>query len=1052
MEESSDHADAPPVHDPNCGTCTALSLQSTQKCESPAVVPQPPFCDFHKQQCRALYLGYKSRSAELTALESRPPAVLPRNVGNNDFSSISDVGVLTAIHEYLRKKYNLVSRCVLAREVHHQHFYKDTSDFGHQAYLDKLKTARALLTGVLGRLERRMLQAKYAQEEWYTWVRKLQEEEEERAVVEKKRIKAAADLERKHQARISMLKAQEEAEHREKLENEEVWDPIESTVSGARVGYIALIRAILSDTDLADSDKAAAKERASEIGASLPKGGGLGKVTGSREELLEMVRARRKRTKNDFVTFGEGEDHGLTDDLDSQLPFGKTLPHTQLNEPTRKVLDEKLAALRANKQKASSVVKAKKSSKKGRKTGKNKGKKATQSTDADVEEEENDVEEITRDGGGAEGEEEETEEALVNMLQMLKTGRPENVDLEKLVIPPDFSLMTMKDGKPIRKGPDTDETPEQAASPYREITTAVRHLWHFVDEIKPRFYDVDYPVEEDLKKAPQKLLEQTRAIRQYQILRLVLNNPSLLCVALECESIEQFLKDTDRVRNTDLRDLALGMAKTTMQDVRNACSDYWLNKALKGHRNGDDSATAKDMGKAKENASKEEKLKRVRVCGQWLHHYPEESRLPRRGWFQFGLLTFASYSTALSLCRSWDEAIELSILSMHGYFSALPQSWAGMNEPDIIRDARRIGFLTYARSGRADKATSVLPIPGGAQMVNEARNYICGNMSRQDPRARRFVKMLEATSSELRIWVKDCRTGSVIYKPPSEERWIVRTKTVGGKSQSTNKEWKVLQSMDSKFREQIGATRPWKLAFPDYLEVHIWDAHAGRHFMDMMSVIMRLLNKAYFLIDQISSLCSTLDVFQRIAIEEGGSDGEHALRAKEIRRNLKKLRKREEFKAQLLSPDPNMWYGELDEYLDKKCKPWHERYWSTADEDERSPALQAGLAEIKGKIGEINDSEQLAWMMKDVMQKIFVEDALQGKKMLQQFDDSDSDDDEVGEADNSSDWEDEDTASRHEEIWEEAEGKAEVLEETADGKIIVLQLLRRIRSLISRSP
>jgi len=1041
MSEPSTEAGAPAVLDPSCGNCTALSLQSSQKCASPAFAPQPPFCAFHKKQCQALYAGYKRRNAELTDLESTPPSVLPRNIGTNDFSAIGDVGVLTAIHEYLRKKYNLLNRCVLARELHHQHFYSDTSDYGHQAYLDKLKTARALLTGVLGRLERRVLQVRYEQEEWYAWIQKLQTEEEERVGAEKKRIKAAAELERKHEAKISMLKAEEQAKYWEELEKEEVWDPIESRIGEIRMGYIALLKAMLKDKDLPDDDKAAAKERASAIGASLVKGGGLGRLTGSREEHLEKVREERRRTKDDFVAFAEGEANDLEDDLDDQLPFGKpSASHTQLNSPSSRMIEEKLNALRANKKQAakgSGSAKPKKTGKKGRKNGKKNPKKTPQNADAEREGE-SDIEEITRDGDGHDAEDED-EEALVNMLRMLKTGRPDNVDLEKLVVMPDFSLVTMKDGKVMKKGPDTDETPEQAASPYRDIIRAIRHLWHFVDEIKPRYYDVDYPEEEDMKRAQEKLLEQVRAIREYQLLRLVLSNSSLLGVALECESIEQFLNDTERVRNTDLRDLALGLSKTTMQDVRDACSDCWLNATMKERQDGDPSATAKCKGKSK--APEEEKLKRVRVCGRWLHHYPMESRLPRRGWFLFGLLTFASYSTALSLCQSWDEAFELSILSMHGYFSALPQSWAGAHEPEVLREARRIGFLTYARSGRADKATKKMPFPGGlgsGYMESEARNYICGNMSREDPRARRFIKMAEATTSELCIWVKDCRTGKVIYKPPPEETWITRVQAVGKNVRACLRGWDVQQAMDAKFREQIEATRPWKLAFPDYLEVHIWDRHAGRHLMSMMSVIMKLLNKAYFLTDQISNLCSTLDVFQRIAIEEGGPEGEHARRAKEIRKNLRKLRKREEFKEQLLSPDPRRWYDDLDKYLDK-CKPWYECYWSEADADERMPALRTELAKIEK--GEVDSPDQLDWVMKDIMEKVYAEKAMK-RRLMQQFDeDSDDDDkkreapDDVGAASGSSpDWEDNAAASQHEEIWEEAEDKADELEEFATGK------------------
>jgi hypothetical protein len=620
-----------------CGTCTAISLNFQSPCPSPAVVPKPPFCTFHKKQCQALYAGYKRRNAELDTLEKSPPQLLPKNIGNNDFGNVNDVQVLQAIHEYLLKKFGLLNRCILAREMHHSHFYKDTSDFGHQGYLDKLKTGRNLLTTVVGRIERRMMQLKYDKEHWYAWIRKLQMEEEKRSEAEKKRVKAAAELEKKHQATLAALKGDEE-KNLEELEKEEVWDPVEHTIGEIRMGYVALVRTMCNATTDKE-EKAVAKKRADEIGAEMAKGG-LGKITGSREEHLKKVLEQRKGKKGDFVAFYEGDPNAPSDDLQREFNIGGMMSPEQVNALTAKTLQEKLVEVR--KKKETGVITGKKTGKKGRKKAKAKQKNGGKAPE----------EEVADDDGYDE------EQDLQDMLQVLNTGQFQNIDPSRMVIMPDFSRLTMKDGQMVKRDPDEDEDEEITNAPDRDILRGIRQLRDFIDDIKPRYYDADYPLEEDIHKAQQKFADQSRAIREYQLLRNILSNSSLLSVAIECDSIDEFLNDTERVRNTDLRDLALGLSKTTMQDVQSACSDYWLNEVMKNNGVNTIAKRGDKKGKGKRGEEEVQGLDRIKVCGRWLHNYPMESRLPRRGWFQFGLLTFASWQTALSLCKSWDECYE----------------------------------------------------------------------------------------------------------------------------------------------------------------------------------------------------------------------------------------------------------------------------------------------------------------------------------------------------------------------------------------------------------
>lgn len=105
--------------------CTALDLRDNTKCAQEATSANDRFCRFHSRLAQGLYEGYKKRAADLDRLA--PPKCLPKNLGGTDFSGVSDLGNLKEIHSYLLKRCNLVTRCVLARDFHHSHFYADDS-------------------------------------------------------------------------------------------------------------------------------------------------------------------------------------------------------------------------------------------------------------------------------------------------------------------------------------------------------------------------------------------------------------------------------------------------------------------------------------------------------------------------------------------------------------------------------------------------------------------------------------------------------------------------------------------------------------------------------------------------------------------------------------------------------------------------------------------------------------------------------------------------------------------------------------------------------------
>lgn len=108
------------------GTCTALNLNDSTKCTSPATNKNGLFCGHHAGQVQGLYVGYKRRTTELGLIKYRRPKYLQEDL-SDDFSHIDDQGILRVIHEYLIEMFNLTTRCVLARDYHHSNFYRDTS-------------------------------------------------------------------------------------------------------------------------------------------------------------------------------------------------------------------------------------------------------------------------------------------------------------------------------------------------------------------------------------------------------------------------------------------------------------------------------------------------------------------------------------------------------------------------------------------------------------------------------------------------------------------------------------------------------------------------------------------------------------------------------------------------------------------------------------------------------------------------------------------------------------------------------------------------------------
>lgn len=255
-----------------------------------------PFVESNTRLTRVgLYKGYKRRGAQLDALQKDPPPYLEDcPLHKVTFSDIDDEEILKTLHAFLFKQNGLLDRCIRARKLHHSRFYALELDYGHQHYLDHLISEKHHTGRALERLERRTAEVLYKQQQWFGWVRNLEDDEEKERDAEKKKIKQEAALFRRHwkdvSARMEKLRQKEnnkrQAEYLEKVweerhkfeadlaaegEGGEEWDPIEDVVEDERGSYIDLIRRFLWLAEpVTVSSEEPASPKAATAGASRP--------------------------------------------------------------------------------------------------------------------------------------------------------------------------------------------------------------------------------------------------------------------------------------------------------------------------------------------------------------------------------------------------------------------------------------------------------------------------------------------------------------------------------------------------------------------------------------------------------------------------------------------------------------------------------------------------------------------------------------------------------------------------------------------------------------
>jgi len=218
----------------------------------------------------------------------------------------------------------------------------------------------------------------------------------------------------------------------------------------------------------------------------------------------------------------------------------------------------------------------------------------------------------------------------------------------------------------------------------------------------------------------EKLQGEVTEIKHLLFCRLILGQAALLPAALRANNVEEFLADYE-VTAADLRDLCLKMEHPGLQDIRDACADFfrsedeeddpeesqivisnnkddnnqrfkrrprrgelpekWISKreeALKmmgsdqsmdGLLGQGNAGTAVDFGEMNDNKSLSRRKIRVKICGRSIWNYPSDKAMNRGGWLHFCIIAKdSSLNEAVGLCRHWDEFFELNILAVWQYF------------------------------------------------------------------------------------------------------------------------------------------------------------------------------------------------------------------------------------------------------------------------------------------------------------------------------------------------------------------------------------------------
>jgi hypothetical protein len=237
------------------------------------------------------------------------------------------------------------------------------------------------------------------------------------------------------------------------------------------------------------------------------------------------------------------------------------------------------------------------------------------------------------------------------------------------------------------------------------------------------------------------LLLEVAEIKDFIFCRLLLGHAALLPAAMRASTVEEFYRDPS-VTTSDLRDLCLKMEQPPLQDIRDACADFFRgseeiddkSESVDEEEDSSDSDNDRDWVisrrekhsiPSKWKSRREKKLaaqrqpKRpplpqtdtededderrpdgwqidfgqidkdddakkkisVKVCGRQIYYYPSSKSMSRRGWLHFSIIAKdCSFYRAAELSKSWDEFFELNVLAVNLYFPSPTWALAGAGD------------------------------------------------------------------------------------------------------------------------------------------------------------------------------------------------------------------------------------------------------------------------------------------------------------------------------------------------------------------------------------
>jgi hypothetical protein len=676
-----------------------------------------------------LYRGYKKRNAELDAISEQPPPYLAGSKTSlvvHEFRDVSDEPTLRELHGYFFRKYVLLERVIKARKLHHSHFYAVDMDYGHEKYLTKLLNEKHVIAKALERLARRGADVVYEEREWHDWVKNCQQDEEDQRAKESEKVKLEGLLFKRHQRELQRqqreMKAKDDKEREEYYlqqvyeqrlsemseEEQDDWDPVQDVYGFERDNYVDLINFFLMVRDPNPEEETTGDAGpAPKNDAADPKPAG--------KPLSKSAKKRAKKANNETKKL---------DDTSKDTPEGKGSSTIEME--TRSQMRERLQKPVRYERPSGWYYDADQGPV---------GVRASTYPLSDIEVDHL-LEEI------AEVKHFVFCRLLLSHASLLPIAlRSDSIEAflsnaevthEQLR---DLCLKLERPKLQVVRDACADFVRAKEGEPEEEDD----------DDIEPEEED-DEPPESRFRPVPEKyrwFKERNRMPEKYQTKR-----------------------EKAAAKSAAKHELVHPLGEQEKDGVIN-------------------------FGKITDEKEYKRKRTRIKICGRYMYDYPSEKALNRGGWYHFSVIAKDSNMfDAVELCRNWNEFFELQILCLYHYCKCWHEARAVVDTllliatallvpapkwtrfiGDLLRQQLlQLGFIPYFLSDKADKVTHYLQtgsrgMARRAHQVMEVRNFICGNIKRDDPVSRRFIQYLSMETWEIRALVRDRKTGRVRTYP-----------------------------------------------------------------------------------------------------------------------------------------------------------------------------------------------------------------------------------------------------------------------------------------------